>query len=180
MAFAHEMVGEGAECRRGAGDDIDVEFVQRVHGRSERCGAPYRQPDVGDGGAVQGIQDEGEARVELAGIEEVGDPVAGSQSGLDETAAECGGEFSPFFTGIDRELRGAGGSAALEDHRIIERTGQQTVLAGSVGSPECVLGDDRQVRQLAYSIRKAGVEVPVKGRVATYEAYEFRQWLNGH
>ncbi len=179
-AGAGEALGEGTQGGGCSRDDLGLELLQ-----GGRRGFPGRrasdgEADVGHRGAVQRVQDEAETRVQVTRVEQIGDPVARAQPGIDQSGAERRGELPPFRTRVVRELRRTRGAATAEDGRFVERCGQQSVVAGGVGSPEVRLWHHRKIREVGHMTGQMSVELTVERRIVAREAYELRDWLNGH
>ncbi len=166
------MIGEAAQRGRRAGEDVGGEVLDRGERRLERCAAAYGQPDVGDGGVRERVQDEQEAGVELTGVEEVGDPVPGPQACVDHPGAEGADELLPFLAGVAGEPRRPRGAARLEHDAFPEGGGQDAVVVQGIGGPEPVLVHDGNIGDPAHVRRQVRVEVGIERRRVTGETHE--------
>lgn len=167
-----QVLGESAQRGRRSGDDVRAEVVEGGDGRLQRRRAADGQPYVGDGGVRERVEDEEEAGVELAGVEQVGHPVTGPQARVDEAGAECGDELLPFLTGVAGEARSPRGAAGLEHDGLPERGGQDEVVAQGVGGPELVLIHHGHIGEAVHPGRQVCVEVCVEGRAVSGETHE--------
>lgn len=147
------LFGESAQGGGRAGQHLGGEIAQRGERRLQRRGTADRQPDVVHGRVGERVEDEEEARVQLTGVEEVGDAVPGTQARVHETLAEGGDEGAPLVARVDGELGGPGGAAGLVDRGLAERAGQYAVVVEGVGRPELPLVDHRQVGE-AVDVRR--------------------------